>query len=141
MNDDNERTYGVWGGKVGGWCLIRLGPIINTERDRCTGTLTEATKVCQTMQREHFDYTYEVLRFDETRDPTGIWKRPTDAQRQLLERVELIGDYEMLGASHSLSMVKCIIDYGWITGAFDDRRWRLTKMGRAVLEDCRRVAL
>lgn len=123
---DAARGWGVWGGRPpGGWA-----PVV-WQRNEYAGTRAEAEEIAAVLRRENPDCNYQVVGYDPTRDPIGVFAQASDAQLQLLDYVRRFGDTSRL-PQFGRSTRDAVFARGWVT--YSDGRCRLTKVGAAVLE-------
>lgn len=88
----DSELWGVWGGAIGGWCWIGR---TETGNPYC-GTKPQAEETLVVMKKEHPDLPYEVVPFDEHRDPPAKKGKVSELQYTLLQRIKACSSAEGL---------------------------------------------
>lgn len=141
MNDE-DRGWALWNGPPGAWCMFKVNTDVIGGYSH-VGTRQEAEAGREQFQRERGSNwvtdgrTYEIVRYDMSREPIGLAGRPSTAQHRALV---LIGQGASCGRSAintgrvRRETLQALKDRGWVYYPPHVGDFVLTALGRILAE-------
>jgi hypothetical protein len=126
-----HERWGVWGGKdPGGWCEFGEHP---TAREWGTRDEAEALKALFDKEAALASRRYDVVPFDDAREPDSVEDVPTAAQKSALQSCLRYGTFYQHTSRIRRSTIGVLRRNGWIMYRTSERVTRVTAAGHRAL--------